>query len=74
MGVIMSKEQLCITDNTTRILTPDIDRQLKQLAQQKLQRAEQREKELLNKSTMMDVFIDLILKIKSGIHNKQKTK
>lgn len=70
----MSKEQLCITDNTTRILTPDIDRQLKQLAQQKLQRAEQREKELLNKSTMMDVFIDLILKIKSGIHNKQKTK
>lgn len=74
MGVIMSKEQLCITDNTTRILTPDIDRQLKQLAQQKLQQAEQREKELLNKSTMMDVFIDLILKIKSGIHNKQKTK
>ncbi len=70
----MSKEQLCITDNTTRILTPDIDRQLKQLAQQKLQQAEQREKELLNKSTMMDVFIDLILKIKSGIHNKQKTK
>lgn len=74
MGVIMSKEQLCITDNTTRILTPDIDRQLKQLAQQKLQQAEQREKELLNKSTIMDVFIDLILKIKSGIHNKQKTK
>ena len=74
MGVIMSKEQLCITDNTTRILTPDIDKQLKQLAQQKLQQAEQREKELLNKSTMMDVFIDLILKIKSGIHNKQKTK
>lgn len=70
----MSKEQLCITDNTTRILTPDIDRQLKHLAQQKLQHAEQREKELLNKSTMMDVFIDLILKIKSGIHNKQKTK
>ena len=70
----MSKEQLCITDNTTRILTPDIDKQLKQLAQQKLQQAEQREKELLNKSTMMDVFIDLILKIKSGIHNKQKTK
>ena len=70
----MSKEQLCITDNTTRILTPDIDRQLKQFAQQKLQQAEQREKELLNKSTMMDVFIDLILKIKSGIHNKQKTK
>lgn len=70
----MSKEQLCITDNTTRILTPDIDRQLKQLAQQKLQQAEQREKELLNKSTIMDVFIDLILKIKSGIHNKQKTK
>ena len=74
MGVIMSKEQLCITDNTTRILTPDIDKQLKQLAQQKLQQAEQREKELLNKSTMMDVFIDLILKIKSGIHNNQKTK
>lgn len=70
----MSKEQLCITDNTTRILTPDIDKQLKQLAQQKLQQAEQREKELLNKSTMMDVFIDLILKIKSGIHNNQKTK
>lgn len=71
----MPEEPLDITNPNIRLQTPDIDEKLRQFEEQKMRAAEQREAELLNKTGVIDVFIDMIDNIKKRFiknHVRQK--
>lgn len=70
----MKQEPLSITDNTKRIRNPRIESLLQKRDKETVLLAEEREKELLNRTGLLDVLIDMIIKIQAKYNKKQNTR
>lgn len=70
----MAEEPLAIVDTNFRVYNPELDNQLNMTSAEHLKAAEKKEEHLLNKSGILDLFIEAAFKIESVLAKKFKVR
>lgn len=68
----MDPDEIQIIDNRVRVKNPDLEKALKEHADENIRKAEEKEKARLEKPGLIDAFLNAIDKIKKRKHTENK--